>query len=58
MIADTLASALSVTADLPSTDELQKYNSAGQDSDAYLDSRINVTLVRVLNALKLREDAS
>jgi len=53
----TLATALSVTADLPSDDELSEIYRGADSADYHL-SRILVTQVRVLNALKVREDAS
>ena len=53
----TLATALSVTADLPTQSELLAAVK-GDEASRLVDLKINVTLVRVLNALKIREDAS
>jgi hypothetical protein len=53
----SLSTALSVTADLPNGQEIKDIVQGG-DLSAYHLGRINVTLVRVLSALKVREDAS
>jgi hypothetical protein len=54
----TLASALSVTADLPTQAELNNVKDGFDDYALLVDLKIETTLVRVLNALKIREDAN
>ena len=54
----TLATALSVTADLPTSDQLLSARKGDTRTQRLVDLKIKITFLRVLNALKVREDAS